>query len=73
MNPSFIKEAAIVFLFSFFIILGSFFRALTMKGREYTNLDILIALILALMLTIGYVFYKKKYIIKKSRNNDPKT
>jgi amino acid permease len=67
MNPSLIKEAAIVFLFAFFIILGSFFRALAMKGREYTNLDILVALILALMLTIGYVFYKKKYIIQKNQ------
>jgi len=65
MNPSLIKEAAIVFLFAFFIILGSFFRALTMRGREYINRDILIALILALMLTIGYVFYKTKYIIQK--------
>ncbi len=63
-----ISEAAIVFLFSMFFVSGSFLRGYIMRGEDYDKNKLIIVPILALIITLAYVLFKKKYLdgIKKS-------
>ncbi len=56
-----ISEAIAVFLFAIFITVSSVFRKYVMRGEDYTNSDLIAALILALVLTIMFVLFKRKY------------
>lgn len=53
-----------VFLFSLFIVMGSIIRSNFLKGRNYTKTDLVIAFILALLMTVIYFimmrYYKKE-------------
>ncbi len=56
-----ISEAIAVFLFAIFITVSSVFRKYVMRGEDYTNSDLIVAVILALVLTIAFVLFKRKY------------
>ncbi len=57
-----ISEAIAVFLFAIFITVSSVFKKYVMRGEDYTNSDLIVAVVLALVLTITYVLFKRKYI-----------
>ena len=63
-NPTIknISEAVIVFIFSMFIVSGSFLRGYFIRGEDYDKNKLIIVLILALILTLSYVLFKKKYL-----------
>ena len=63
-----ISEAIVVFLFAVFIAFSSLTRRYVMRGEDYTTPDLIVAVILALVLTIMYVLFKRKYI-KDSKLN----
>jgi hypothetical protein len=56
-----ISEAIGVFLFAVFINFSSVFKKYVMRGENYTNSDLIVAVILALVLTIAFVLFKRKY------------
>ncbi len=63
-----ISDTIIVFLFSMFIGVSSFFRASFLRGEDYDKNKLIIVPILAVIITLAYVLFKKKYLggIKKS-------
>ncbi len=69
-NPAIknISEAFVVFVFSMFIVGGSFLRGYFLSGEDYDKNKLIAVPIFALILTLVYVLFKKKYLsgMKKS-------
>ncbi len=59
-----------VYLGSLFIISSSFFRGYVIGGRDHTESDLIFSAILALILTITYLFFKRKYAKLKIQKRD---
>jgi len=51
-----------VFLFSIFIVGGSIMRYYIFNGKDFAESDTIIIVIFASILTIAYLFFKKKYL-----------
>ncbi len=69
MSNSVIKEfseAIAVFLFSMFIVGSSMLRGTIMLGEGYASYDLLMVTVFAIILTIAYVLFKKKYYHEKN-------
>jgi hypothetical protein len=63
-----LPDTIIVFLFSMFIGMSSFLRKYSMTGENYDKNKLIIVPIFAIIMTLIYVLFKKKYLsgIKKS-------
>jgi hypothetical protein len=63
-NPAIknISEAVVVFLFSMFIVGGSILRGYFMRGEDYDIHKLIIVPVFALILTLAYFLFKKKYL-----------
>jgi O-antigen/teichoic acid export membrane protein len=63
-----ISDTIIVFLFSLFIGVSSFLRGYFMRVEDYDKNKLIIVPIFAVIITLVYVLFKKKYLngMKKS-------
>jgi hypothetical protein len=56
-----ISEAVVVFIVSMFIVSGSFLRGYFL-GENYEKNKLIIVPVFAVILTLAYVLFKKKYL-----------